>query len=154
MAGRQITRMAARVGLVMAVLVPGLTNGASARDGSIQDFFARELGIGGSQSSGGGPVWSEDDPFDRPLVVRPHRKARSAPRAATIAKGPTEPVSIYEDKTLRRGDAVMTANGMRIFRGSNTMPYRDADFVAISESGGLSRDVAKTLMAMDRVPRG
>lgn len=62
-------------------------------------------------------------------------------------------VTIYEDKTLRRGDAVMTTAGMRVFAGSNSFPYSESDFVAVSTKEGVSKDVAKTLIAMDRVSR-
>ncbi len=134
----------------------GVQQTALARDnGGVQEFFAREFGFGTPEPSQASPVWSEEDPYDRPLVVRPRHRPRATRAAtATVVKGPTPKVSIYEDKTLRRGDAVMTANGMRVFRGSATMPYRDSDFVPVAQGDGLSRDVAKTLLAMDRVPRG
>ncbi len=135
----------------------GTQTAASARDsGGIQDFFAREFGIGATpEPQPAAPVWSEENPYDRPLVVRPRHARKPRPlQAVAVVKGPTGPVSIYEDRTLRRGDAVMTATGIRIFKGSSTMPYRDADFVAISQTNEISKDVAKTLLAMDRVPRG
>lgn len=132
----------------------GFETTASARDnGGVADFFAREFGLGNSQpQSEPSPFWSEDNPYDRPLVVRPQHRRLRAPRAVAVVKGQTGPVSIYEDKTLRRGDAVMTAQGIRIFNGSDSLPYRDSDFVAISE-GRVSRDVAKTLTAIDHMPR-
>lgn len=133
---------------------------AFARDGGgIQEFLAEQFGFGAPQAvlaPTPGPVWSDDNPYDRPLLVRPHRKKTKAVASRAVVatvKGPVGPVSIYEDKTLRRGDAVMTKDGIRIFQGSNTLPYRDSDFVAISQDGRLSRDVTKTLLAMDHVPR-
>lgn len=88
----------------------------------------------------------------RPLIVRLHR---AAPKLL-VAQSPTKPgkVSIYEDKTLRRGDAVMTADGVRIFAGSSSWPYAAGDFVALTKAMDLNRDSAKALAEVDRLPRG
>ena len=48
-------------------------------------------------------------------------------------------LSVLRDLTLRRGDAVMTARGFRVFHGAARFPYRRTDFLALSRS----RDVAK-----------
>ncbi len=77
-------------------------------------------------------------------------------RAGQIAQAPTRPgkVSIFEDKTLRRGDAVMTVKGIRIFAGSNSWPYQDSDFVALADARQLDKGLQKILLAIDRMPRG
>ncbi|MGI4765805.1 MAG: hypothetical protein ACRYGP_12225 [Janthinobacterium lividum] len=87
----------------------------------------------------------------RPLIVRLHK---GAPKLA-IAQAPTKPgkVSIYEDRTLRRGDAVMTAEGVRIFAGSISWPYTAGDFVALATAKDLNRDTVKVLAEVDRLPR-
>ena len=132
-------------------------NVASAAD-SLASFFSEQFGIGQQAApSYAPPVWADPDGEDRPLVVRPHRrpsKPRVAKQAVAIVHEPYKPVSIFEDKTLRRGDAVMTAQGIRIFKGGSSLPYRDADFVALSESGDVSKNVSKALVAIDRLPRG
>ena len=148
-------RAVAKVGAAVAfAAVFSLQTSASARDnGGVAEFFAQQFGIGSdAPASASAPIWSEDNPFDRPLVVRPHHRKPRAPRVIATVKAPTGPVSIYEDRTLRRGDAVMTARGIRIFNGSDSVPYRESDFVEISEAR-VSKDLAKTLIAMDRVPR-
>lgn len=138
---------------VCAATLLTFATGASARDdGGIQGFFARAFGID-SPRQDASPNWFDPDQEDRPLVVTP-RRHRITMRVAKVAKGPYVPVSIYEDATLRPGDAVMTAKGMRIFQGSRSLPYSDADFVAIAASSSVSRDVAKALTAVDRLPRG
>ncbi len=48
-------------------------------------------------------------------------------------------LSVLRDLTLRRGDAIMTARGFRVFHGAARFPYRRTDFLALSRS----RDVAK-----------
>ena len=71
------------------------------------------------QAPAEGPAVSSEP--ERPLTVRPARKKRSSARASlarAAVPGKTGPVSIYEDPTLRTGDAVMTKNGMRVFSGA------------------------------------
>ena len=63
-----------------------------------------------------------------------------------------ERVTIFTDATLKRGDAVMTDSGIRIFNGAQTFPHRQTDFVAVKRVDGLSRAVTRTLLAMDAVP--
>ena len=132
-------------------------NVASAAD-SLASFFSEQFGIGQQAApSSAPPVWADPDGDERPLVVRPHRRpsrARVAKQVAVIVHEPYKPISIFEDKTLRRGDAVMTAQGIRIFQGGSSLPYRDADFVAVSDTDGLSKNISKALVAIDRLPRG
>lgn len=95
----------------------------------------------------------------RPLTVKLHRpkviREASVTRVAQAPQVPTRPekVSIFNDKTLRRGDAVMTRHGMRIFAGSNNWPYRDNDFVALADAGRLDKGIQTTLISLDRLPR-
>jgi hypothetical protein len=65
------------------------------------------------------------------------------------------PVSIYTDRTLRRGDSVMTAQGLRVFRGSNHFPYRAADFVAFADASrfvvGDRKQLREIQLAFERI---
>ena len=55
--------------------------------------------------------------------------------------------SLLRDYTLRRGDAVMTAGGVKVFHGGNDhFPFRQADFVKLAQS----RDVEKAARATFR----
>ena len=137
--------------LTGCVLLVGPGAAVASDDGGIAAFFSNQFGIGRPQPAYAPPIWADPDSDDRPLIVRPRK--RSAPRVARVVVGPTPKISIFEDKTLRRGDAVMTAEGIRIFRGSATPPYRNEDFMAVSDAGGLSKDVTKALTAIDRAPR-
>ena len=66
-----------------------------------------------------------------------------------------EKVAIFEDRTLRRGDAVMTAKGMRIFVGSNAGPHTSEDFVDLAKSGReVSKTTEKVLADLDKRPGG
>ncbi len=89
---------------------------------------------------------------DRPLTVKLNRP--KIVRPAQIAQGRTTPVkvSIFEDKTLQRGDAVMTTKGIRIFAGSNSWPYQASDFVALSNARQMDKGMQKVLLDLDRMP--
>jgi hypothetical protein len=47
------------------------------------------------------------------------------------------PVTIYNDRTLRRGDSVMTAQGLRVFKGASHFPYHPSDFVSLSQASSF-----------------
>ncbi len=65
-----------------------------------------------------------------------------------------EKVSLLEDRTLKRGDVVMTANGIRVFAGSASFPYTKANFIELAAAKDLNKDTAKVLAEVDRLPRG
>lgn len=71
-------------------------------------------------------------------------------KAAAAAARPDD--AHLNDKTLRRGDIVATAGGLRVFLGSERFPYRSRDFAPIS----AARHVAQrpVLEALDRSLRG
>lgn len=65
------------------------------------------------------------------------------------------PVSIYNDRTLRRGDSVMTAQGLRVFKGASHFPYRGSDFVALAEASrfvvGDKKQLREVQLAFERI---
>lgn len=132
---------------------------ARAEDGGFFGFLA---------SLGGGtprPAPVEAPPASageqvRPLTVRRSpKKARAGFGRARVARVPTKtgPVSIFEDPTLRNGDAVMTKDGMRVFAGgrfSPDRPFEATDFVAVSAAKTVSPNVRKTVIELNRLPHG
>ena len=58
-------------------------------------------------------------------------------------------MSPFEDYTLRQGDAVMTAKGLRIFQGARRYPFAFADFRPLSKSPRVEHRNA--LLAIDRM---
>jgi hypothetical protein len=58
-------------------------------------------------------------------------------------------VALFHDPTLRKGDSIMTAAGVRVFRGAHKPPYDMDDFIDLAQSS-LPREARDTLMAMDR----
>ncbi|WP_158806952.1 DUF2865 domain-containing protein [Beijerinckia sp. L45] len=59
-------------------------------------------------------------------------------------------LSLLHDFTLRRGDAVMTPRGVRIFHGSGHFPYRRTDFLALTRSRDVGRANRDTMRAIER----
>ena len=127
---------------------------AAARDDGVLQFFSSMFGGAGASSS---QVAPSDGGVDQPrqgrsLTIRPRRKPRLAVAGLPVKPGK---VAIFEDRTLRRGDAVMTAGGLKIFVGSNTWPYKSGDFVALAKSGReVSKMTEKVLADLDRRPGG
>ncbi len=140
---------------VVAVL-PALLAAAPAQaaDGGFFGFLSSLGGGGAAPAPAEAPPSAEPE---RPLTVRPFRKKRAARASLAHANvpGKTGPVSIYEDPTLRTGDAVMTKNGMRVFSGarySPDRPYGDDDFVAVSASKAVTPGLKKTLIELNKLP--
>ena len=65
---------------------------------------------------------------------------------------PAAVVSIFEDKTLRPGDAVMMGDGIHIFHPSEAWPHRPADFVRLAFATTLTWHLRQSLDDLDRNP--
>jgi len=103
-------------------------------------------------------------PFMRRMSTAPHVVRKpvvhlriTRPKAIAHADMPntTGAVSIYRDHTLRRGDSVMTAQGLRVFKGSSHFPYRGSDFVSLAEAShfvvGDKKQLREVQLAFDRI---
>ena len=58
--------------------------------------------------------------------------------------------SLLHDFTLRRGDAVMTATGFKVFHGGARFPYRRDDFLALARSPDVKRGDRDEIHAIER----
>jgi hypothetical protein len=54
------------------------------------------------------------------------------------------------DPTLRKGDLVMTADGIRMFRGASHSPYGVSDFIGLAQAP-LRPEQRDALTAIERV---
>ncbi len=159
---RGALRLTARVAIAGALTL-GAMQSASADDAGLHGFFSAMFGGGAAepqQAPAAAEAPSAGEPSEvrriaryHPLTVRLHKPA---PRLVVTRDVPTKPVkvSIFQDKTLRRGDAVMTSQGIRVFAGSSSWPYVPQDFVSLDDAGRLSQDTSKVLAELDRAPRG
>ncbi len=80
--------------------------------------------------------------------------AHAAPPRLLSLPVPTKPaiVSLYEDRTLRNGDAVMLADGIHVFRGDVAGQHRPRDFVRLQLAASLDWKLRQTLNDLDRNP--
>lgn len=145
--------------LLPVVLLTALP--AHAEDGGFFGFLSNALGGGSPDPAPTAPPMPSEGDRVRPLTVRrtPKKAAHAGAGRARLARVPTKtgPVSIYEDPTLRDGDAVMTKNGMRVFAGghfSPDHPYGEADFVAASASKAVGPNLKKTVIELNKLPHG
>lgn len=135
---------------------------AQADDAGMHAFLTSESG----RSPAAVPTASFAPRENVPLTVRPRRRpkfaiaSRRSSSPAPVASipqfrvGKGTAVSLFEDRTLRRGDAVMTAKGLRIFAGSRSFPYAEADFVALSDADWVQRGQRESLRAFDYMSQG
>lgn len=147
---RAVPAVVRPVGLIMvAVLACGAANLAQARGGFF-DFF--DQGSGGDTRPLPQPEY--DRPDAPPLTVRahPHRhKLRTGAAGGSQRYDPAalRGITIYTDRTLVRGDVVMTADGIRVFNGSSSWPHTADDFTAVASTGRVSPSLRKELTAIN-----
>ncbi|MBO0734791.1 MAG: hypothetical protein J2P49_10865 [Methylocapsa sp.] len=77
-----------------------------------------------------------------------HKKTNLAKTPAPLM-GPQKPVGIMEDETLRKGDAVVTENGIRIFAGAPGPHHEPRDFKKPTEIRRLSKTERKAFAALE-----
>lgn len=90
--------------------------------------------------------------YDRLPVAFRHASARDdtcscRPAGASVG---SPLMSLLDDLTLRRGDAIMTAKGVRVFRGATRWPLRQRDFVRVGDTK-LSAGARAALATLDRL---
>lgn len=69
---------------------------------------------------------------------------------------PIDSSAVLNDPTLRPGDTVVTAQGVRVFKGG-PYPFKSSDFMSLAETRDLPIEKRGALAAIDRVlqtPRG
>ena len=67
------------------------------------------------------------------------------------AKGPHAApiVGLMDDESLRNGDVVMTADGIRVFTGSAGSQHSEEDFAKLSDVKGISKTQRSALLFID-----
>jgi hypothetical protein len=142
-------------GVAVAVVTVGLAQNIAfpsiAHAGFFDFLFGQPF-----QSRGVRPYEGYADPGFRRHADRGfhrHGHKLSARRKMLVADnhpaGPLPPTDLMDDESLRRGDAVMTASGIRIFIGSSGNHHEPEDFRKPSEIKGLSKVERKALAALD-----
>ena len=157
------------VAVLAGVCVLSLFKAATARDDlGLHRFWTDQMPAVAADDRAAVPLLQpRRAPFVRPLrigLLKRHdgHLARVRQRGFVLARTtrprllnlpvPTKPaiVSIYEDRTLRNGDAVMLADGIHIFRGEAAGPHRQRDFVRLPLVASLDWKLRQTLNDLDR----
>lgn len=105
---------------------------------------------------GPGPRRHADRGFDRAdgrfsrheHKLMPRRKAILADKSDHPAR-PQGPTDLMQDDSLRKGDAVMTPTGIRIFAGHSGDRHEPEDFRKLSEIKGIPKRERSALAALD-----
>lgn len=88
-----------------------------------------------------------------PVALRHTQKYDNTYTCRPQGQPHAELVPITQDFTLRKGDAVMTGSGFRVFNGATRWPYRNGDFVPLAQSRNVASSNRATLRAIERVSR-
>lgn len=74
-------------------------------------------------------------------------RERVVPDCSCTGHGPggLAQIDVESDPTLRAGDVVATAEGLTVFRGANTFPYKNADFTPIDSYSRANSDLRRKL---------
>ena len=162
-------RAKAVVALLFAALCAVGLPGGGARAGFLEDLF-------GAFSAEQRPAPSRDAYYsDRRVrrqasslsyIPRQRRKAAHSPSDGMATAGPeasglcygarqhapdlTQPDVILHDATLREGDSVMTAKGVRVFQGGSACPHKESDFLALADARDISKSKRGALLAIEK----
>jgi hypothetical protein len=136
------------VGLVQSIAFPSIAHAGFFDFLFGQLFQSRAARPNGGYFGGMPAHWGADPGFRHR-----HGHKLSARRKMVVADnhpvGPVPPTDLMDDESLRRGDAVMTPTGIRIFIGSSGDHHEPEDFRKPSEIKGLSKSERKAFAALD-----
>ena len=158
---------AAVIVLASTVTVTAMSVAVARNDAGVHEFFLRGADVAPDRSSSAAPPLTVRVAHGPSRMRAAGRNVAAAPRAMPparrVAGGASIPlpaprpdrpavVSMFEDRTLRRGDAVMTLAGLRVFAGSRSWPFRPRDFTALDDSKILSFRLRGALAELTRSP--
>jgi hypothetical protein len=152
--GRGLAVAVVTVGLVQSVAFPSLAH-AGFFDFLFAPFQTRPVRSYEGYFGGAPGHWGADPGFRRRADRGFHRHGHKlmARRKLLVADnhpvGPVPPTDLMDDDSLRRGDAVMTPTGIRVFIGDSGDHHAPEDFRKPSEIKGLSKVERKALAALD-----
>jgi hypothetical protein len=146
--GRGLAVAVVTVGLVQSIAFPSFAHAGFFDFLFGQLFQSRPARPHGGYFGGMPAHWGADPGFRHR-----HGHKLSARRKTVVADnhpvGPIPPTDLMDDESLRRGDAVMTPTGIRIFIGPSGSHHEPEDFRKPSEIKGLPKRERKALAALD-----
>jgi len=148
-------RCRAAVAGVISLLALTLVLPGNAQAGFLEDLFGSLFQPPPAYRGYGEPAWGPGGFRHRAHPWKQKAGHKSAARKKIIAAakpdtgGPQEPVDIMADKSLRKGDAVMTPSGIRIFVGQSGDRHEPGDFRKPAEVKGLSKSARRALAGLE-----
>jgi hypothetical protein len=151
----------AAIAAVICVLAAMLACPERAQAGFLEDFFGSLFQPPVSRGYREAPPWGMPG-FHRRGQHSSHKSThRGAARKKIIAAAkadtaaqPQQPVDIMADNSLRKGDAVMTQSGIRIFVGQTGNRHEAEDFKKPTEIRRLSKSERRAFAALDGAGSG
>lgn len=87
---------------------------------------------------------------DGPATRGPEAKSGLCYAVRPQAPDLTQPDAILHDATLREGDSVMTAQGLRVFQGGSACPHKESDFLALADARDVPKAKRGALVAIEK----
>jgi hypothetical protein len=87
---------------------------------------------------------------DGPATAGPDAKGGLCYAARLREPDLTQPDAILHDATLREGDSVMTAQGVRVFQGGSACPHKESDFLALADARDIPKSKRGALAAIEK----
>jgi hypothetical protein len=162
------SRAKAVVALSFAALCAVGLSGGGARAGFLEDLFGA---FSGEQRAAPSRDYAYPERRVRrqasslSYIQRQRRNAAHSPSDGMATAGPeasglcyaarqrapdlTQPDVILHDATLREGDSVMTAKGVRVFQGGSACPHKETDFLALADARDISKSKRGALVAIE-----
>ena len=159
------SRAKAVVALSFAALCVVGLSGGGARAGFLEDLFGAFSGAPSRDAYSERRV-VRHQASSLSYIPRQRRKAAHAPSDGMATAGPeasglcyaarprapdlTQPDVILHDATLREGDSVMTAKGLRVFQGGSACPHKESDFLALADARDIPKAKRGALVAIEK----
>ncbi|MCI0598085.1 MAG: hypothetical protein L0Y50_05910 [Beijerinckiaceae bacterium] len=142
-----------------SIVAQGLAFPGAAQAGFLDELFGQLFNPPSNRGYGAyppqGQYWRPDPGYRRSSNSRKHGLKGVARKKIFVAArtdqpaGPLAPINLMEDGSLRKGDAVMTAAGIRVFVGYSGDHHEPEDFRKPIEIKRLSKVERKALAALD-----
>ena len=166
------SRAKAVVALSFAALCAVGLSGGGARAGFLEDIFGAFSGeqrAAPSRDYGYSERRARRQASSLSYIQRQRRKAAHSPSDGMATAGPeasglcyparertpdlTWPDVILHDATLREGDSVMTAKGVRVFQGGSACPHKESDFLALADARDIPKSKRRALVAIEKAEK-
>jgi hypothetical protein len=136
-------------GFARALVMQALMLGPALAESGSQSTYEGRSSVGPA----GRTAWLERVEQARARYEAFAAQARLSIRAKVIEPGvaaPPRATGILEDPTLRRGDVVVTSDGLMVFRGGRNFPHTSRDFDSVASPAAARASHGPELIELQR----